>query len=53
MAGVDPRTVQAWMGHQDLRTTLRYAHTSPEHEREAIQKLSYRRDDDFSSTRGA
>ena len=30
MAGVDPRT-----------TTLRYAHVSPAHEKEAIQRLSY------------
>ena len=41
MAGVDPRTVQKWMGHQDLKTTLRYAHVSPAHEKEAIQRLSY------------
>jgi integrase len=41
MSGIDPRTVQKWMGHKDLKTTLRYAHVSPDHEREAIQKLSY------------
>lgn len=29
MAGVDPHTVQKWMGHRDLRTTLGYAHVSP------------------------
>ena len=42
MSGVDPRTVQLWMGHRDLRTTLGYAHTSPQHERAAIQLVRYR-----------
>ena len=41
MQGIDPRTVQKWMGHSDLKTTLRYAHVSPDHEREAIQRLKY------------
>ena len=41
MKGVDPRTVRSWMGHRDLSTTLRYAHTSPDHEQEAIKRLSY------------
>jgi len=42
MSGVDPRTVQKWMGHKDLKTTLRYAHVSPDHEKAAIELLSYR-----------
>ena len=42
MSGVDPRTVQKWMGHRDLKTTLRYAHVSPDHEKAAIKRLSYR-----------
>ena len=41
MQGIDPRTVQKWMGHKDLKTTLRYAHVSPDHERSAIQLLRY------------
>lgn len=41
MQGVDPRTVQKWMGHKDLKTTLKYAHVSPDHEKAAIQRLSY------------
>lgn len=42
MQGIDPRTVQKWMGHKDLKTTLRYAHVSPDHEKEAIQRLRYK-----------
>jgi len=41
MSGVDPRTVQKWMGHKDLKTTLRYAHVSPDHEKAAIERLDY------------
>jgi site-specific recombinase XerD len=41
MQGIDPRTVQKWMGHKDLNTTLRYAHVSPDHEKAAIQQLRY------------
>ena len=41
MRGIDPRTVQKWMGHRDLTTPLRYAHVSPDHERAAIQRLRY------------
>jgi integrase len=44
MAGIDVRTVQAWMGHRDLKTTLRYAHLSPDHERRVMQQLSYQRE---------
>ena len=37
MQRIDPCTVQKWMGHKDLNTTLRYAHVSPDHEKAAIQ----------------
>jgi len=33
--------VQRWMGHKDLKTTLRYSQVSPDHEKAAIQRLSY------------
>ncbi len=29
-AGIDLRTVQRWMGHEDIKTTMRYAHFMPE-----------------------
>ena len=41
MQGVDPRTMQKWMGHRSLTTTLKYAHVSPDHEKAAIQRLRY------------
>ncbi len=41
MSGIDARTVQKWMGHKDLKTTLRYAHVSPDHEKAAINLLNY------------
>ncbi len=41
MSGIDARTVQKWMGHKDLKTTLRYAHVSPDHEKAAICRLQY------------
>jgi integrase len=41
MSNINARTIQKWMGHKDLKTTLRYAHVSPDHEKEAIQRLHY------------
>ncbi len=40
MAGVDLRTVQELMGHKTIAMTLRYAHLSPTHQREAVQRLN-------------
>lgn len=39
MAGVDLRTVQQFLGHASIVTTMRYAHLSPEHGQAAIEKL--------------
>jgi integrase len=39
MAGADLPTVQALMGHKNIRMTMRYAHLSPEHKRAAIALL--------------
>lgn len=41
MAGVDLRTVQQLAGHKTLAMTMRYAHLSPEHETNAIKRLSF------------
>jgi site-specific recombinase XerD len=40
MAGVDLRTVQELMGYKTITMTLRYAHLSPTHQREAVQRLN-------------
>lgn len=40
MAGVDLFTVGKLLGHQDVTTTARYAHLSPEHLQEAAEKGS-------------
>ena len=45
MSGIPASSVQQWMGHASLATTERYAHTSPEHEQEAIQRVRYSDDD--------
>jgi len=39
MAGVDLKTVQELLGHQDYRTTEIYAHLAPHHLHDAIKKL--------------
>jgi len=39
MKGVDLRTVQELLGHEDYKTTEIYAHLSPIHLKEAVRKL--------------
>jgi hypothetical protein len=42
MAGVDLRTVQELMRHKTVAMTLRYSHLSPEHQQDAIERLTTR-----------
>ena len=42
MAGVDLRTVQELMGHSSILMTMRYAHLSPDHKRQAMETLERR-----------
>jgi site-specific recombinase XerD len=39
MAGNDLRTVQELMGHKTMSMTVRYAHLSAPHKRDAVQSL--------------
>jgi integrase len=39
MVGVDLVSVKEFLGHADLKMTLRYAHLAPDYKREAIRRL--------------
>jgi integrase len=39
MEGVDRVTVQELMGHKNINMTKRYSHPTPEHKRQAIERL--------------
>jgi site-specific recombinase XerD len=41
MKGVDPRTVQEYLGHSSLQITEKYSHLSKSHRRGAINVLSF------------
>ena len=40
MAGADPMTIQQLGGWKTLQMVQRYAHLSPDHKRQAIERLS-------------
>ncbi|MGH8070664.1 MAG: tyrosine-type recombinase/integrase [Candidatus Entotheonellia bacterium] len=39
MAGVDLLTVKEFLGHKDIKMTLRYAHLAPDYKKSAISRL--------------
>ena len=41
MAGVDITTVSRLLGHKSLTMTLRYAHLSPQHGKDAVQRIGH------------
>jgi hypothetical protein len=41
MAGVPIRTIQELMGHETMDMTLKYAHLTEGHQREAMDKLQH------------
>ena len=51
MAGVDIATIQELMGHKDISTTKRYLHPSPQHKKEAVEKLNYASMDTYLDTK--
>jgi len=49
MEGVDPRTVQEYLGHHSIQVTEKYSHLSKSHKREAIEALSFIAKDETKS----
>jgi len=41
MAGVDIFTVSKWLGHADIKTTMKYLHLSMDHSQKQINKLDF------------
>ena len=41
MQGVDIPTFKDLMGHKTLEMTMRYAHLSPSHKQNAVEKLNF------------
>jgi integrase len=50
MAGVELYTVKEILGHKTLVMTQRYAHLSPAHQRQAVERLAHRQTGSMSAT---
>ncbi len=53
MAGVDISTVQELMGHKDINMTKRYSHPTPQHKKEAVERLNFDVMDTYLDTKEA
>jgi integrase len=51
MAGVDIVTVQELMGHKDISMTKRYSHPTPQHKKQAVERLKSAPIDTYLDTR--
>ncbi len=51
MSGVDIVTVKELMGHKDIKMTMRYSHPTPEHKKQAVEKLNTGTIDTYLDTR--
>ena len=51
MKGVDLATVQELLGHKSITMTKRYSHPTPEHKRQAIEKLDLEVMDTYLDTK--
>jgi len=49
MAGVDLATVSKLLGHKDISTTMIYSHLSPDHLKQAVEKLELCMEDALTS----
>jgi hypothetical protein len=52
-AGVDLMTLRELMGHASITTTQRYCHPTPEHKREAVERLRRFNEVHFAASRQA
>jgi len=50
MDGTDIRTVQELLGHKTITMTMKYAHLSPGHKMDAVQRLANRQKEDRTGT---
>jgi len=51
MSGVDIVTVKELMGHRDIKMTMRYSHPTPEHKKQAVERLNFTTVDTYLDTR--
>lgn len=51
MKGADLVTVQELMGHKNINMTKRYSHPTPEHKKQAIERLNLGTMDTYMDTK--
>jgi len=51
MTGVDIATIKELMGHKDVSMTMRYSHPTPEHKKQAVERIKLNTMDTYLDTR--